>query len=80
MTARQDTSAPVESKDRTWRKASSVTEPSEVPPLPAPEMIPLTGLPVWGLMAVVMPRSAWTCPARSSGAHPSFISGSKVAG
>ena len=60
MTARQATSAPVESKDMTWRKASSVTEPSDVPPLPAPEMTPETGLPVRGLIAVVIPRSAWT--------------------
>ena len=80
MTARQATSAPAESKDMTWRKASSVTEPSDVPPLPAPEMIPVTGRPVRELIAVVIPRSAWTCPARSNGAQPSFVSVSKVAG
>ena len=80
MTARQATSAPAESKDMTWRKASSVTDPRDVPPLPAPEMIPVTGRPVRGLIVVVIPRSAWTCPARSSGAQPSFVSVSKVAG
>ncbi len=49
----------------TWRNASSVTDPSDVPPIFAPEMIPVTGpAGSWELIAVVIPRSAWTCPAR----------------